>query len=249
MDNTALAHFISSLGTLNSYGSTVYQTKLALDMKSTQPLRQDNDDVAIFNDALKGIDAIKQIGFSVDGIIAINSQFDSQSDEQPKLPGHLRNAYYNSDDNTAIILGEHSTNSYFPPEVVTCMDLSEIVDAYEFSEQTVADAWRVFAKIAKLQPFQDGNKRTGLIAANAAYGTFETGEYLILPTNDLDRAEFMIALMRYYQAKGEHEEAGCFKKMLALLPSEVDRLKALNQPITDSKPTMPTKHHIKREFR
>ncbi|MBX0283845.1 hypothetical protein [Ligilactobacillus salivarius] len=44
-DNTALAKFITSLGSLNSYGSTVLQTKKALDTNSTKPLRQDNDEL------------------------------------------------------------------------------------------------------------------------------------------------------------------------------------------------------------
>ena len=53
MDNTALAKFITSLGSLNNYGSTVLQTKKALDQKSVKPLRQNQDDIAIFTDTLK----------------------------------------------------------------------------------------------------------------------------------------------------------------------------------------------------
>ena len=55
MDNTALAKVIQSLGSLNNYGSSVYQTKKALDLKSTKPMRQNMDDIAIFVDSLKGI--------------------------------------------------------------------------------------------------------------------------------------------------------------------------------------------------
>lgn len=74
---------------------------------------------------------MKQHGFSVDGIIAINTSFVNSEKEDPAWPGHLRNGYYNEDDR-----GQR-------------------------------DGWRVFADLAKLQPFQDGNKRTALIAANA----------------------------------------------------------------------------------
>lgn len=81
MDNKALAYFITSLGSLNNYGSTVAQTKKALDENSIKPLRQNKDDIAIFNDTLKGIHVIKKYGFSTEGIIAINKEFDSISDE------------------------------------------------------------------------------------------------------------------------------------------------------------------------
>ena len=85
-NNNALARFITSLGSLNHYDSTVYQTKRALDLGATSPLRQDADDIALF----KG--AVRKVRFSVDGIIAVNQQFNSQSDEDPNRPGHLRNA-------------------------------------------------------------------------------------------------------------------------------------------------------------
>lgn len=130
MNNTALARFITSLGSLNGYGSTVLQTKKALDEGSTKPLRQNVDDIAIFQDSLKGIEVIKKIGFSTDGIIAVNKAFSSDSNEQPSMPGHLRNAYYNDDDRIAITIDEHSHESYFPPEVITRSNLDEIVDRY-----------------------------------------------------------------------------------------------------------------------
>ncbi len=123
MDNTALARFISSLGSLNGYGSTVFQTKQALDQGTTKPLNQTKKDIAIFTNTLQGIDAIKKIGFSCAGIIAINKQFDSPSKEQPKLPGHLRNVYYNEDDRIAILVDSKSTQAYYPPEVVRRQDI------------------------------------------------------------------------------------------------------------------------------
>ena len=76
----------------------------------------------------------------------------------------------------------------------------------------------MFARLSKLQAFQDGNKRTALIAANSAYGTFENENYLTLPFNDLDRVEFTLNLMRYYQAKTPTEEEKAFERMLDTLP-------------------------------
>ncbi|ANZ60410.1 hypothetical protein AYR62_15290 [Secundilactobacillus paracollinoides] len=230
MDNTALARFISSIGSLNGYGSSLLQTKHALDLNSSTPLNQDSDDVAIFEDALKGITAVRRVGFSVDGIIAINKAFDSDSDEEPNWPGHLRNAYYNEDDRIGIILDEKSHRTYMPPEVVGRNDLQKIVDEYMTSPKKEKDAWRVFVRIAKLQPFQDGNKRTALIAANAAYDTFSRENYLVLPFDELDQTDFMTTLMRYYETDNQDEEEKYFNRLLSLLPSDRERI--LHKPIS-----------------
>ncbi|MBO1086027.1 MULTISPECIES: Fic family protein [Enterococcus] len=248
MDNTALARFITSLGSLNNYGSTVLQTKKALDQKSTKPLRQNKDDIAIFTDALKGIDVIKKIGFSTDGIIAVNTQFDSPSNEQPGLPGHLRNAYYNEEDRIAIIIDQQSQEAYLPPEIVTRVDIDQIVETFKKSKKEEIDAWRVFARLSKLQAFQDGNKRTALIAANSAYGTFENENYLTLPFNDLDRVEFTLNLMRYYQAKTPTEEEKAFERMLDTLPSPKERELALHAPIQENKNFDASTYRIKEQL-
>ncbi|MGH1672601.1 Fic family protein [Enterococcus faecalis] len=249
MDNTALAKFITSLGSLNNYGSTVLQTKKALDQKSVKPLRQNQDDIAIFTDTLKGIAAVKEIGFNTEGIIAINKQFDSISDEQPNMPGHLRNAYYNSDDQIAIIIDEGSQDAYFPPEVISRTDLDNIVNDFEASGKKEEDAWRVFVRISKLQPFQDGNKRTALIAANAAMNTFENENYLTLPFNDLDRVDFTTNLMRYYQAKTPESENEAFKRLLSTLPSKKEREHALREPIEEKQFDRAKTYKIKSQLR
>jgi hypothetical protein len=254
MNNIKLARFITSLGSLNGYASTVAQTKRALDSGSSKPLNQDNDDVAIFEDALSGIKAIKKIGFSVDGIIAINKNFDSPSPEEPDLPGHLRNENYNPDDAIAIATAPNSSvNDYYrPPAVVTRQDLQKVIDVFNESAKLEKDAWQVFASLSKLQPFQDGNKRTALIAANAAFNTWEKENYLTLPFNDLDRAEFTISLMRYYQAKDNEQEELALERMLSLLPTDKERIAHLKEPLTESEkqrqsisPTI----RVKEEFR
>lgn len=249
MNNSALARFITSLGSLNNYGSTVLQTKKALDQKSTSPLSQDNDDAAIFSDALKGIEAIKKYGFTTDGIISINAQFNTPSDEQPIMPGHLRNAYYNEDDRIAIIVGTGASETYIPPEVISKRDIENIVNEFYCSDKKEDDAWLVFARLSKLQPFQDGNKRTALIAANAAINTFEKEDYLVLPFNDLDRAEFTINLMRFYVAKSNDEETAAFKKMLSVLPSKEDRLFLLKQPVENEDRKLNKTIKLKPQFR
>jgi len=135
------------------------QTQQALERNASQPLNQDGDDVAVFEDALKGIDAIKKIGFSVDGIIAVNAQLNTPSSEQPTWPGHLRNAHDNADDRISLALDSQAREAYFPPDQITREDLQTIVDNFEKSTQKEVDAWKVFADLSKIQPFQDGNKR------------------------------------------------------------------------------------------
>jgi hypothetical protein len=93
------------------------------------------------------------------------------------------------------------------------------------------DAWGVFARLAKLQPFQDGNKRTALIAANAAYGSLESEDYLVVPFDDLDRADFMFGLMRYYVAQDEESEEKAFDRMMSVLPGTKEREIELSKPI------------------
>lgn len=230
-DNIALARFITSLGSMNDYGSTLLQTKKALDKRDVSPLRDDVDDRAIFTDALKGIEAIKSVGFSTDGIIAINRSFDSDSEEEPVWPGHLRNANYNADDNIGITTGTNGRGNYIPPQHITKEDLDQIVGMFASSDKDEKDAWRVFASLAKLQPFQDGNKRTALIAANSAMGTLQTQDYLVLPFNEVDRLDFMVGLMRYYQAETPQAEEKALDRMVALTPSETERTIELNAPI------------------
>ncbi|WP_143463777.1 Fic family protein [Levilactobacillus enshiensis] len=242
-DNTALARFITSLGSLNDYGSTVAQTKQALDLNSSQPLAQNGADVAIFQDTLRGIAAVKQVGFSVAGIIAINQAFTTPSVEQPTLPGHLRNGRYNEDDRIAITIDSRARLSYYPPEVVTRADLQAIVTAFQESDRDEMAAWHIFADLAKLQPFQDGNKRTALIAANAAANTWARENYLVLPFNDLDRVDFTTALMRYYLATDEDASQQAFARMMAVLPSH--REQQLHRPISPTEDARPQQVRVK----
>ena len=72
-------------------------------------------DVPIFKDALAGIKAVKKDGFTVDGIININKSFVYSKEEDPAIPGHLRNSMYNPDDNIAI----YQSLLYFPEKILT----------------------------------------------------------------------------------------------------------------------------------
>ena len=115
--NRDLAYFITAFGSLNDYGSTLAATKNALDSQDPKLLDGPQSDQGIFKDALAGIKAIRSEGFTVDGIIAVNKAFVNAPDEDPIIPGHLRNAYYNDDDRISIITsrktGGISPSSYF----------------------------------------------------------------------------------------------------------------------------------------
>lgn len=235
MDNTRLAQFIVSFGGLNSYGSTIAQTKQALDMGKAESLNSFSD-VGLFEDALAGISAARKNGFTVEGIIAINKSFTHNEDEDPDIPGHLRNSLYNSDDNISVAINKRGNEYYFPPEQVTKNDLQRIINTFKQSKQTRFDALHVFAEISKLQPFQDGNKRTALIAANAALNTWDKEDYLLLPLSSLDQADFMVNLMRYYKEDDLQQQTRLLLYMQKLMPNILEQKSVLpkdNQDVID----------------
>lgn len=233
-NNLDLANFIVSFGSMNDYSSTVLQTKRALDLNDLSKLAHQTHDGDILKDALDGIEAAKKYGFTRKGIIEINKSFTHSEEEDPTIPGHLRNSkFYNPDDSVVIITDPKGTTegAYYAPENIYPEDLDEIVEEYNFSEHTKKDAWRVFAKLSKLQPFQDGNKRTALIAANSAYNTWESKNYLTLPFDNIDHAEFMLGLMRFYRADTPSQEDKALDRMMSVLPSDKEIEYHLNSEI------------------
>ena len=217
--NLALARFITSFGSMNNYKSSVLQTKRVLDNEVGAKLPK--NDTAILYDALDGISAIEDKGFNSDGIIAVNKAFTYSENEDPQLPGHLRNAFYNPDDAIMIVTDPNGTSrgAYSAPDVVKKKDLDNIVIEFNKSKKTRRDSWKVFTKISKLQPFQDGNKRTALIAANSAMYTWDNENYLVLPFNNIDHAEFMVNLMRFYVAETDVDEEKALDKIMTTLSS------------------------------
>ena len=199
MDNKKLAKFITGLGRFDNYGSTVAQTEKALEDNCTSHLNQENDDVVIFTDCLKAINKVLEQEFCVNSIVLINSQFDGDSDAQPKNPGRLRDGLKYPEDKIRVPLwpGEDGQVYHYPPLQVDEMDLQKIVDTWNESEKSEVEAWKLFAKLACLQPFQDGNKRTALISANHALGALKTQEY-ILPPIGYNFNTFMTKLLVYY---------------------------------------------------
>ncbi|MFQ6324118.1 Fic family protein [Lactococcus garvieae] len=208
MDNKKLAQFITNLGQFNDYGSTVAQTQKALEIGSSHPLNANNDDKVIFEDTLKAIKTVLPMAFDAQSIITINSQFTGDSDEQPYHPGKLRWALQDPRDKIYVPLWpsiEGGAVNYVPPTTIDEEDLTDIVSEWEESSKEIRDAWKIFARLAKLQPFQDGNKRTALIAANHALGALATQDYIMPPTGRHYKI-FMDNLMTFYGAGLEGAE-------------------------------------------
>lgn len=201
MDHAKLAKFITRMGQFNDYESTIAQTKAALDSGSVEPLRKDNEDRVIFEDTVRAIEKVRQIPFNREAIITINAQFTGDSPEQPYAPGHLRDGLLDpirDRIHVALWPGEKdAVVSYYPPSQIDETDLDKIIALWEHSAQSDLEAWLLFAHLAKLQPFPDGNKRTALIAANHALGAFQTQNYLMPPTGHQFLC-FMDRLLGYY---------------------------------------------------
>ena len=205
MNNGRLAEFITGLGRFNDYGSTVAQTKKALETKCTSHLNQENDDVVIFSDCLKAINKVVNLEFDINSIILVNSQFDGDSEEQPKNPGRLRDGLkYPHTDKIMVKLwpGDNGIVIHEPPLQIDKPDLQKIVSEWRVSEKATTEGWQLFAKLACLQPFQDGNKRTALISANHALGTLKTQDYIVPPTGRHFN-QFMTDLLEYYHYSNE----------------------------------------------
>ncbi|MEK1462175.1 Fic family protein [Limosilactobacillus fermentum] len=114
-------------------------------------------------------------------------------------------------------------DSYTPPEIVTEGMLQEMIDRFDTYEYTTKDGWRVFADLAKMQPFQDGNKRTALIAANEAMGAFETQDFLVLPLQPESNTKFIGLLMRYYLTDDATQQDRLLDEMVSLTPGTVEQ--------------------------
>ncbi|RVU71113.1 MULTISPECIES: Fic family protein [Lactobacillus] len=222
-DTTKLALLIISWGKFNNFTGSFEEVKRVIDTIDVKFLESKKDQ-DLMNDALAGIKIAKEITFDTDGIIAINKALHHSDEEDPAIPGHLRNAKENHNDAVIIMTDPYGSDkgAYFPSDVVTKEDLDQIVDRFKASKQTNFDGLRLFAELSKLQPFQDGNKRTALLAVNTALNTWKNENYFILPFDEIDFAQFSLGLMRYYRADNEDEEEQALKLMQMSLPKKSD---------------------------
>ncbi|WP_177180186.1 Fic family protein [Lactococcus garvieae] len=199
----------------------------------------------IFEDTLKAIQTVLSQPFGVESIVAINSQFVGDSFEQPYHPGKLRDAVVDPiRDRIHVDLwpgADGKAVAYYPPAQIDERDLETIIEHWHQSKQTDEAAWTLFAELAKLQPFQDGNKRTALIAANHALGALENQNYLMPPTGRAYN-QFMDHLLGYYGVgleggpASEHEALNAFvslapRRKALTLDEEIKKAQAKHEQL------------------
>jgi hypothetical protein len=188
MDNQQLAELIYGVASYDGYNTSVLQTQQNLSSKKENQQFASEKDRYIFEDLQKAIIfASQQTELTVDIFKAINAQMDSKEEDQPEHPGILRKNYQ-------IHVGD-----YFPPLTVTEKMVQRELDAVK--DHSVAAGWELYARLAKLQAFDNGNKRTALLCANLLTGALQgkSQDYLTIPT-DFRRAQFDANMIMFYMA-------------------------------------------------
>lgn len=84
------------------------------------------------------------------------------------------------------------------PDSATIASLIKSTVGGATGEDILEDAVRLFAGLAKMQPFDDGNKRTALLAGNGLLIAHGDRHPLTVPTSDKDRTWFNRELAAYY---------------------------------------------------
>ncbi|MEY8564583.1 Fic family protein [Bifidobacterium pseudolongum] len=143
-------------------------------------------------------------GLDVDFIRGINAQLRRTAALEP---GVLR-------DRANIMV--HTMAGDYTPAVPDAARIKGILDAANKGPGTPADAARLFASLARMQPFGDGNKRTALLAANGLLLMRGEDKAMIVPTTDPERHEFNKLLGDWYM-KGD--------------PAVIDRLVDFNMQV------------------
>lgn len=188
MNTKKLAELIYSVAQYDGYNTSILQTQKNLSTNKDEWQFTNETDRYIFEDLVKAIHyASQQKKLTVDVFKGINAQMNSHKEGQPENPGKLR-------EKVTIHVGD-----YVPPRTVTEKMVQRELDAV--TENSVEDGWALYARLAKLQAFDNGNKRTALISANLFIGslTGESSTYLTIPT-DFRRTQFDANLMYYYMA-------------------------------------------------
>lgn len=108
-------------------------------------------------------------------------------------PGKLR------DERTPVMVST-TLGRYEPPvpDSATIASLIKSTVGGATGEDILEDAVRLFAGLAKMQPFGDGNKRTALLAGNGLLIAHGDRHPLTVPISDKDRTWFNRELAAYY---------------------------------------------------
>ncbi|TWS24002.1 Fic family protein [Tsukamurella sputi] len=106
-------------------------------------------------------------------------------------PGRLRTADQ--------AIGVSTRYGRHEPTALTEAGLQEVIDAAT-SGDVIEDALELFVRLARAQPFEDGNKRTAIMVANALLLGAGAGVLLTVPVDDGDPdGDFNDLLARAYR--------------------------------------------------
>lgn len=128
-------------------------------------------------------------------VMAVNGQLTRSA---ALHPGRLR-----TDDQQ---IGVRTRYGRHEPEALTEDDLRRLLDA-AVADDAVEHALDLFVRLAKAQPFEDGNKRTALFVANGLLLGSDSGMLLTVPVDENDPSvadSFNDLLARAY-VHGEYE--------------------------------------------
>lgn len=125
-------------------------------------------------------------GIDVDYVCSINAQLTRTAAIEP---GTIRT--------TSNIFVRTARGDYYPP-VPERDEMEYAIGRLTNVKGTLSEASRLFAYLARVQPFGDGNKRTALLAANGLLMMRDNGQSLIVPTEDADRSTFNDMLAAWY---------------------------------------------------
>ncbi|MEE1295965.1 MAG: Fic family protein [Bifidobacterium sp.] len=104
-------------------------------------------------------------------------------------PGKLRES--------ANIMVHTASGAYIPP-VPDATAMGDVIGAAMEGDDPMRDAARLFAHLAKMQPFGDGNKRTALLAANRLLMLRGVDRAMVVPTEDPAKGTFNTMLGEWY---------------------------------------------------
>lgn len=83
-------------------------------------------------------------------------------------------------------IGVHTRSGRHEPPALTYPELQQLIAVATTSPDATENALELFVQLAAAQPFEDGNKRTALFAANGVLITTDTGLLLAIPVDDRD---------------------------------------------------------------
>ncbi|MFT4165894.1 MAG: Fic family protein [Microlunatus sp.] len=113
----------------------------------------------------------------------VNAAFVRQINAQITRTGALHPGQFRTSEQQ---IGVNTRYGRHTPDAVTDDALQHLIEQATASPDREENALDLFIEIAKAQPFEDGNKRTALFAANCLLLGADTGTLLVVPVDEHD---------------------------------------------------------------